>query len=65
MLASGIGIAAQIPYLKEFINGRKERALSVQSVLLVWEIDSISERSHAPEWSFNLMTIADLDWVMG
>jgi len=43
MYASGIGIAAQLSYVKEFVEGCKQNAILTQHILLVWEIDDEGE----------------------
>ena len=42
MFASGIGIAAQVPYLKELIRGYKECKVRTKRILLVWQLNKES-----------------------
>ena len=46
MFASGIGIAAQIPYLKELIRGYKECTVRTKRILLVWQLDKESKMTY-------------------
>jgi predicted ferric reductase len=43
MIASGFGIAAQLPYLKRLIHGHNARQVRARRILLVWEICNIGE----------------------
>lgn len=43
MFASGIGIATQVPYLKELIRGYREFRVRTKSTLLVWQLDKESK----------------------
>lgn len=43
MFASGIGIAAQVPYIKELLRGFKEYRVRTKSILLVWQLDKESK----------------------
>ena len=50
MFASGIGIAAQIPYIKELLEGAENRSVCTRRILLIWQLDKESKhhtfRSH-------------------
>ena len=46
MFASGIGIAAQVPYIKEVIRGYKEHRVRTKSILIVWQLDKESKFCH-------------------
>lgn len=39
MAATGVGIAAQIPYIKELIEGRKRGQVRTQRIVLVWQLE--------------------------
>jgi NAD(P)H-flavin reductase len=41
MVASGFGIAAQLPYLKRLIHGYNARQLCARRVHLVWQVRDI------------------------
>ena len=43
MVASGFGIAAQLPYLKRLIHGYNARELRARRVRLIWQVRDISE----------------------
>ena len=43
MFASGIGIAAQVPYIKELLKGFHEYTVRTKSILLVWQLDKESK----------------------
>lgn len=42
MFATGIGIAAQVPYIKQLLRGFQEYRVRTKSILLVWQLDSES-----------------------
>lgn len=39
MAATGVGIAAHIPYIKELIDGRKRGQIRTQRIVLVWQLE--------------------------
>ena len=43
MIASGFGIAAQLPYLKRLIHGYNARELRARRVRLIWQVRDIGE----------------------
>ena len=43
MVASGFGIAAQLPYLERLIRGNNTRQLRARRVDLVWQVKDISK----------------------
>ena len=43
MFASGIGIAAQVPYIKELLSDIKAFKVRTRSILLVWQLDNESK----------------------
>jgi hypothetical protein len=45
LVASGFGIAATIPYLKRMIHGYNTCTLDVRRLHLVWQIESIGEKT--------------------
>ena len=45
MFASGIGIAAQVPYVKELLNDIQGFKVRTRSILLIWELEKESEFS--------------------
>ena len=42
MFASGIEIAAQVPYIKALLEGAKNYSVHTRSILLVWQLDEES-----------------------
>jgi NAD(P)H-flavin reductase len=42
MVASGFGIAAQLPHMKRLIHGYNARQLRTRQVHLVWQVQDIS-----------------------
>ena len=46
MVASGFGIAAQLPYLKRLIHGYNSRRLRARRVHLVWQVRDIGRSSN-------------------
>jgi NAD(P)H-flavin reductase len=45
LIASGFGIAVTIPYLKKMIHGYNTCTLHVRRLYLVWQIESIGEKT--------------------
>jgi hypothetical protein len=45
LIASGFGIAVTIPYLKKMIHGYNTCTLHVRRLHLVWQIESIGEKT--------------------
>lgn len=43
MVATGIGIAAQIPYIKELLDGRRLGRVRTQRISLVWQLEMAGE----------------------
>jgi len=43
MFASGIGIAAQVPYIKEVLRAFRESKARIKSILLIWQLDKESK----------------------
>ena len=43
MFASGIGIAAQVPYIKELLKDFREGRVRTKSIVLVWQLNKESE----------------------
>ena len=43
MFASGVGIAAQVPYIKELVRGYREHKVRTRGILLAWQLDKESE----------------------
>ena len=43
MFATGIGIAAQVPYIKQLLKGFQEFRVRTKAILLIWRLDKESE----------------------
>lgn len=55
MVATGIGIAAQLPYIKEIIMGHNRRSVRTQRISLVWQLDRNGDWESAVEWLQSLV----------
>lgn len=50
MVATGIGIAAQLPYIKELLDGRRQGQVRTQRITLVWQLEMAGKSgSHRPD----------------
>ncbi|KAJ6168716.1 hypothetical protein N7497_001559 [Penicillium chrysogenum] len=47
MIATGIGIAAQLPYIKELLDGHEKAQVRTQRISLVWQLDRIGDYESA------------------
>ncbi|KAL5362284.1 hypothetical protein BJX96DRAFT_177017 [Aspergillus floccosus] len=56
MVASGIGIAAQLPYIKELLRKRREASVRTQTVTLIWKLDRTGDWECARDWLQELVT---------
>lgn len=63
MFASGIGIAAQVPYIKEIIREYKAFRARTKRILLVWEVDERGESERGPDRTGKLTELDDRDWT--
>jgi len=43
MVATGFGIAAQLPFLKELIQGFNRSEVRTRDIHLVWQLDDLGE----------------------
>lgn len=43
MLASGIGIAAQVPYIRELLTNINDCKVRTRSILLIWQLEKESK----------------------
>jgi predicted ferric reductase len=50
MVATGIGIAAQLPYIKELLDRRRKGLVRTQKVSLVWQLEQSGDWEGAHEW---------------
>ncbi|KAL3441484.1 hypothetical protein BJX65DRAFT_288446 [Aspergillus insuetus] len=50
MVTSGIGIAAQLPYIKELLQRRHRAEVRTQRISLVWRLDRAGDWESARDW---------------
>lgn len=50
MITSGIGIAAQLPYIKELLQSHRKAETRTRKISLVWELDRSSDWESARDW---------------
>ncbi|KAH3502314.1 hypothetical protein KXV55_005947, partial [Aspergillus fumigatus] len=50
MITSGIGIAAQLPYIKELLQNHRKAEVRIRKISLVWELDRSSDWESARDW---------------
>ncbi|KAJ5084788.1 hypothetical protein NUU61_009367 [Penicillium alfredii] len=50
MVATGIGIAAQLPYIKELLDGHNKAQVCTQRISLVWQLDRVGDWESARDW---------------
>ena len=63
MFASGIGIAAQVPYIKGILKDFRNAQTRTKSILLIWQLDNES-MCRRPRWLRVMLTMSDdQDWV--
>ncbi|KAH8691898.1 hypothetical protein BGW36DRAFT_283658, partial [Talaromyces proteolyticus] len=56
MVATGIGIAAQIPYIKELLEGHRHGLVRTQKITLIWQSDMNQDYDGAQDWIQKLVT---------
>ncbi|KAL6714261.1 hypothetical protein ACLMJK_007684 [Lecanora helva] len=56
MFASGIGITAQIPHLKELLRGYRNYRVRTRNILLVWQLDKESDQEWVQDWMTELLS---------
>ncbi|KAA8644948.1 NADPH oxidase family protein [Aspergillus tanneri] len=50
MVTTGIGIAAQLPYMKELLQRRREAGVRTRRISLVWQLDQTGDYECARDW---------------
>lgn len=50
MVTTGIGIATQLPYIKELLNGRDKARICTQRISLVWQLEEEGDWESARDW---------------
>ncbi|KAL6716962.1 hypothetical protein ACLMJK_004875 [Lecanora helva] len=56
MFATGIGITAQVPYVKQLLKGFQSYRVRTKSILLVWQLDNESDQEWVQEWMSELLS---------
>lgn len=64
MVTSGIGIAAQLPYIKELLERRRNAEVCTQKISLVWQLDRTGDWESARDWLQQLVK-QDAGYVSG
>ncbi|KAL2048945.1 hypothetical protein ABVK25_010798 [Lepraria finkii] len=64
MFASGIGIAAQVPYIKELLKGFHEYRVRTKSILLVWQLDKESDQEWVQDWMTELLSEDEGSYIL-
>lgn len=50
MVATGIGIAAQLPFMKELLNGHRDGRIKTRRITLVWQVEQDGDWECVREW---------------
>ncbi|KAJ5417423.1 uncharacterized protein N7487_000973 [Penicillium crustosum] len=59
LVATGIGIATQLPYIKEILDGHRLARVRTQRISLVWQLDRPGDWESAHEWLQKLVAQDD------
>ncbi|KAJ5946400.1 hypothetical protein N7454_003239 [Penicillium verhagenii] len=43
MVATGLGIASQLPYIKELLDGHEKAEVRTQRISLVWQLERVGD----------------------
>ena len=62
LIATGIGIAAQIPYVKELLRKRQRGQVALEKITLLWRMDRSGDWGGARQWLQKLVEM-DNDFV--
>jgi hypothetical protein len=55
MFATGLGIAGQLPYIKQLIQDHKNRKIKTQRIALFWQVERENHSVWANEWIDELL----------
>ena len=55
MLATGIGIAGQLPFIKELIDGYRKYEVKTQRISLTWILERESHENWVENWMNQLL----------
>ncbi|KAL2846716.1 hypothetical protein BJY01DRAFT_247142 [Aspergillus pseudoustus] len=50
MVTTGIGITAQLPYIKELLKGHRKKAIRIQEISIIWQLDKEGDWEAAYDW---------------
>ena len=50
MVTTGIGIATQLPYIKELLNRHDKAQIHTQRISLVWQLEQEGDWESAQDW---------------
>ncbi|KAL4924642.1 ferric reductase family protein [Aspergillus undulatus] len=50
MVATGIGIATQLPYIKELLEGHRKRNIRTRRISMIWQLDEEGDWEGAHDW---------------
>lgn len=51
LVASGLGIVAQLPYLRHLIRGYNDFQVRTRRIHLVWQLESLGKQTGIPPWT--------------
>lgn len=63
MFATGIGIAAQLPHIKELLRQCKNCQACTKTIHVVWQLDKESTSASLISYDCKLNVLGDQDWV--
>ncbi|PWW77236.1 hypothetical protein C7212DRAFT_181745, partial [Tuber magnatum] len=64
MFASGVGIAAQVPYIRRLLEGRSMSKARTQRIVIYWRLDNEAHQEWVKEWMDELLRL-DVKYVLG
>ncbi|KAL4745860.1 ferric reductase family protein [Aspergillus foveolatus] len=50
MVATGIGIATQLPYIKELLDGHRKKNIRTRRISIIWQLDEEGDWEGAHDW---------------
>ncbi|RAO71498.1 uncharacterized protein BHQ10_007510 [Talaromyces amestolkiae] len=56
MVATGIGIGAQIPYIKQLLEGYRRGVVRTQKIVLIWQMDLEADYDDVQDWLQELVS---------
>ncbi|EED22508.1 conserved hypothetical protein [Talaromyces stipitatus ATCC 10500] len=64
MVATGIGVGAQIPYIKQLLEGYRRGVVRTQKIVLIWQMDLEADYDDVQDWLQELVS-QDSGYVSG